>query len=603
MLQLHQITMRRGVKILLNEASVRVDTKDRIGLIGRNGAGKTSLLMLLLGHVKEESGTLLKPKNLTISHLSQELPPPNQIAFAFVRQGDQAWAKLQERIEKAEADNDGMKLAELYSEMESIDGYNIDTRVAIILTGLGFSEQASQQPISSFSGGWQMRLQLAHVLMSRAELLLLDEPTNHLDLETIIWLERWLKSYSGTCIIISHDREFLDRTTATTISLASQKLKRYQGNYTSYAKQFHEALVLQQKQNQKVLQKQQHLQKFVDRFKAKASKAKQAQSRVKAIEKLKLSQDLHQEDSITFEFFDAPPIEGPLINLKADLGYGELKVLNQIDLSVAHSQRIGVIGVNGSGKSTLLKSIAQQIEPVNGSITFNPKTKIGYFSQHQVDLLDLDATPMAHLLAQDKKISESQARGYLGRFGFQGNQAFSKITHFSGGEKARLALALLIWQRPNVLVLDEPTNHLDMQIRETLMMALQSFSGAVLLVSHDRYFIECCVNELWLVREGGVTNYRGNLSDYATDLNATTKENKGTKKNKKSKKSGKKDNKQLEKELSQLEQQLKQVEQALANPTLYQQSPSQSLQDLAEQQKQLHLTIKEKEKEWLDASS
>jgi ATP-binding cassette, subfamily F, member 3 len=603
MFQLHNITLRRGEKTLLKESSVRVDSGNRIGLIGRNGAGKTSLIALLTGNLSQEEGDVLIPKIQSIAHLSQALPDRDQIAFAYVREGDQQWLALHQKIIKAEETNDGMALATLYSDMETIDGYGIDLRTTLVLQGLGFQKEEMQQPIASFSGGWQMRLQLARVLMSQADLLLLDEPTNHLDLETIIWLEQWLLSYKGTTVIISHDREFLDHVTQHIISISNQRLKRYKGNYTSYAKQMHEALILQEKQNEKTIKKQKHLQKFVDRFKAKASKAKQAQSRVKAIEKLSLSQDLQRESDVSFAFLasEKQP-EGDLIQIDAALGYGETIIVNAYKLTVNKGDRIGVIGTNGSGKSTLLKSIAQDIPTLKGKINLNNKVNIGYFSQQQLDQLRPDDTPLAHLLFLDRSLTQGQVRQYLGGFGFKNDDVFRRVGSFSGGEKARLALALLIWKRPNILVLDEPTNHLDMQVREALMFALQSFEGAVILVSHDRYFIDCCVSELWHVHEGKVIPYSGNLSDYAESQkaqDAILKKKKNQKKNKKKTSNNSSILKQLEHTIEQQQKELMDLETKANNPLLYEPDQIDTLSQLHNTQKKLRDKLEENEEKWL----
>jgi len=446
-------------------------------------------------------------------------------------------------------------------------------------------------------------LLLARVLMSRADLLLLDEPTNHLDLETIAWLIQWVKSYQGTAIIISHDRYFLDEITTHTIQLAHKKLRLYQGNYASFAKQFQESLLLQEKINQKVVKKREHLQKFVDRFRAKASKAKQAQSRMKAMEKLQVTSDFQEdENQISFEFFEPKSTGYPTISMRASFGYGEKMILKDVSLSVGEGDRIGVIGVNGSGKSTLLKSVAQKLDPIKGTLTFHPNTMIGYFSQQQVDMLDLDDTPMEHFKRAFPEMSETQIRGFLGRFAFNNNRVFEKIKVFSGGEKARLALAVLIWQKPNVLLLDEPTNHLDMHIRESLIIALEAFEGALILVSHDRYFVECCVDQLWLVNRGTVTVYEGNLSDYeASQLSqhptAQSKKNSHTPKvltdeNKKA-------IQKIEKEISALERKLESLEKALSDPLLYEAGQTEKLKTLTIEQAELRKTLHEKEAAWL----
>lgn len=603
MLQLTQITLRRGTKVLLDHASLRLDLGYKAGLIGRNGAGKTSLLKLILRELQEDHGELSVPSNWTIAHLAQELPDTDELAFAFARSGDAKWVALQALMLKAEKENDGITLANCYADLEAIDGYRIDARVALILKGLGFSDAEFEKPVKSFSGGWQMRLQLARVLMSQADLLLLDEPTNHLDLESIAWLTEWAKSCTQMMIIISHDRYFLDEVTTHTIQLANQTLKLYQGNYSSFAKQFSDALLLQEKMNAKILKKRAHLQKFIDRFRAKASKAAQAQSRMKAMEKLQVTTDWQEEENISFEFFEPKPTGYPTISIRADCGYGDKIILKNVSLNLSEGDRIGVIGVNGSGKTTLLKTIAQHLAVPNGEITFHPQTQIGYFSQQQVDMLHLDETPLDHFKQQFPDISENQARGFLGRFGFKSDRVFDKVDVFSGGEKARLALALLIWKKPNVLLLDEPTNHLDMHIREALILALEEFSGALLLVSHDRYFIECCVDALWLVNNGSVTLYNGNLGDYErSQLAEKPVSNNQKTKTKPISKEDKKAILQIEREITELEKKLKKVEETLSDPAIYEPSQKEKMLKLSQEKKSLNTAIKEKEQEWLSLS-
>ena len=520
MLSLNQITLRAGTKVLLDLASIRIDRGYKVGLVGRNGTGKTSLFKLLQGQLHEDHGEVHLGQSTQLASLNQELPQTTDHAFSYVQSADEEWVALKKKIDEAEQSSDGMILAELYHQMELIDGYRIEAKVANILNGLGFKADEFKQAVSDFSGGWQMRLQLARLLMSKADFLLLDEPTNHLDLESILWLEKWLKSYSGTAIIISHDRQFLDQTCTHTIHLSNQKLKIYSGGYSQFAQQLEQDLILQQKANEKVLKQKAHLQSYVDRFKAKASKAKQAQSRVKAIEKLKISA-IFQERDIQFQFFESDECGYPTISINATMGYPGHTVLEDVKLNVGDGDRIGVIGHNGSGKSTLFKSLAGALPTLKGDVDCHPKIKIGYFSQQQLDLLDLEANALVHLLRQDPSLSETQARTYLGRFGFSYEKVFDPVKKFSGGERARLALALLIWDRPNVLILDEPTNHLDMSIRESLIMALQDFKGALLVVSHDRYFIECCANELWQVKNHQVSRYLGSLSDYEKEEKTT----------------------------------------------------------------------------------
>ena len=603
MLQLSNITLRRGTKLLFEETSLRLDVGYKAGLIGRNGTGKTSLLKLIMRELHEDQGEVAIPNSWRISHLAQELPDTNELAFSYARAGDTEWISLQEKIQIAEKENDGIALGNYYAELDAIDGYRIDARVAIILKGLGFSDEEFEKPVKSFSGGWQMRLQLARVLMSKADLLLLDEPTNHLDLESIAWLTQWAKEYKGTCIIISHDRYFLDEVTTHTIQLANLKLKLYQGNYSSFAKQFSDFLMLQEKMNTKVLKKRAHLQKFVDRFRAKASKAKQAQSRLKAMEKLQVTTDWQEEANISFEFFEPKPTGYPTISIRANCGYDNKIILNDVSLNLSEGDRIGVIGVNGSGKSTLLKTIAQKLAVTSGEITFHPQTKIGYFSQDQVDMLQLNETPLYHFKEKYPDINETQARGFLGRFGFSSDRVFEKVSVFSGGEKARLALALLILSKPNVLLLDEPTNHLDMHIREALILALEDFSGALLLVSHDRYFIECCVDALWLVNHGTVKLYEGSLADYET---AQLSETPVSSKTKKSAPIITKENKkliiQIERDIAALEKKLIKIEEALADPDIYHATQKEKLRELSQEKKSLRDEITAKEKEWLNLS-
>lgn len=606
MLQLQQITLRRGTKILLENASAQLNQKQRVGLVGRNGAGKSSLIALLTHELQEDHGSIQVPTNWQMAHLEQSLPATTLSAFDYAKSGDKAYLSIQQAIQAAEAADDHMALAQLYNDLTVIDGYRIDSRVAIILKGLGFTDDQMQQPVSTFSGGWQMRLQLARVLLSRSDWLLLDEPTNHLDLETIMWLEAWLNQYQGLLIVISHDRDFLDQVTTHTLSISHQRLKLYQGNYSSFAKQFQQALMQQQQSNEKILKKQKHLQSFVDRFRAKASKAKQAQGRIKAIAKLAISSELQEEEGVSFQFRDTTPASFPAIRIDASLGYGETIILNKIQLDVSGTDRIAVIGINGSGKSTLLKSVAKQLTPVSGIVTHHPNTRIGYFSQHQLDMLHLNESPIDHLLQQDPRLSESQARTFLGGFGFSHDNAFQPVEQFSGGEKARLALALLIWQKPNVLILDEPTNHLDMHVREALIIALQTFSGAVILVSHDRYFIECCANQLWFVNQGTVTPFDGDLNDYQrsylanqqttaqtqTQAPTPTKPNKNTQKR----------IQRLEREIEQLQQKVHDIEQQLNDNNLYLPDHKQQLDELLKKQQTLNTDLEKKEQTWIQLS-
>ncbi len=601
MLELNEINLRVGVKTLLEQASVRLDLGQIVGLVGRNGAGKTSVLKLLTGQLHEDHGTMSMPAFWQIAHLQQTLPTSNGSIHDYVRDGDTAWVALQEKIIEAEKDDDGILLGQCYADLENIDGYQIDYRVDVVLQGLGFSMDELHQPVKSFSGGWQMRLQLARVLMSRAELLLLDEPTNHLDLETIIWLEQWIKKNHRLIIIVSHDREFLDHTTTHTLSLSAKNLDFYSGNYTAFLKQSSEKKRLLEKSNEKVVKQRQHLESFISRFKAKASKAKQAQSRVKALEKLQLSTVHQEERAYSFQFLDTKETGYPTMKIHADLGYENKTVLFDVDVIVDKEDRIGIIGVNGSGKSTLIKSIAQEIATRKGNIEFHSNINIGYFSQDQLDTLTLDNSPLAHLVEIDKDISESAARKFLGRMGFQNEAALSPIRSFSGGEKARLALSLLIWGKPNVLVLDEPTNHLDMSMRESLIFALQNFNGAVLLVSHDRYFVECCVDTLWLVKDGSLKLFKGTLTDYENSqiekIAPSAQKQKTDKKEKPV--SSVKNLQKLEKAIAKLQKKLEEIDKELADPTLYDAAQSEKLAALNQLRLDAKISLDKKEAKWL----
>jgi ATP-binding cassette, subfamily F, member 3 len=609
MIQLKNITLRRGNKILLQDASMRLDQGQKAGLIGRNGTGKSSLIQCLLGTLHEDKGEVLLPASWRIAHLAQELPQSDLNAFDYVREGDEDWVRIQRAIEKATEDDDGMALANHYADLEHIDGYSIDSRVATVLKGLGFEADSLNNPVGSFSGGWQMRLQLARVLLSRAQVLLLDEPTNHLDLETLFWLEQWLEDYQGAVLVISHDRDFLDRITTHTVHLAQQNLKLYQGNYTSFARQFQEALIIQGKHNEKIRKQKAHLQHYVDRFSAQASKAKQAQGRVKAIEKLNTSSALQAESPVQFSFFKTDQPGYPTLAIDGNLGYGSAVILNDVRLTVGEGDRIGVIGVNGSGKSTLLKSIAQSIPTVSGGIQYHPKAKLGYFSQQSVDMLHWDETPLEHMVRIAPKLAEREARTYLGSFDFNHDRVFEPVRIFSGGEKARLALALLIWHKPNVLILDEPTNHLDMHVREALILALQSFSGALLLVSHDRYFLECCIDSLWLVRDGSVHPFEGNLDDYQNEqkrLRAASSDKKPTQaahsnQEKTQTKAHPSVIKKLEKKIERCNATLETIQQKLEDPALYDGAQQEKIHALQQEQKKLLVEREQAEEAWLDA--
>ena len=448
MLKLKNIHLSRGQKLLLDDASVQLNAGYRAGLIGRNGTGKSSLMKFMLGDLVAQGGEIEMPADYRLGYLDQELPEAKASVIDYTCQGDDQWYQIQQQLQRAEAEDNGMIIGELHARLEQIDGYRVEQRASRVLRGLGFTDEQMHHSLSEFSGGWQMRVQLARVLMTRSDLLLLDEPTNHLDLESIIWLESWLAKYTGIALIISHDRDFLDAVTTHIVHLTNHTFKLYQGNYSSFSKQFTDALLLQAKANEKVIRKRAHMQSFVDRFRAKASKAKQAQSRMKALEKLQTSASMQEDSSFSFTFFPCEQVSYPALHMEGKLGYPDRVVLPWVEMSVAYGDRIGIVGRNGEGKTTLLKTLSGQLSILEGQIGSNPKVKVGYFSQQQLETLSPDESAYMQLKKIAKDKSESELRNYLGRFAFSNDRIFEDIGNFSGGEKSRLALALLIWQRP-----------------------------------------------------------------------------------------------------------------------------------------------------------
>ena len=597
MLELKNIVLQRGKKVLLDHASTRIERNNRVGLIGRNGAGKSSLMQVLTGESQEDGGDFhcdIKPDKM--SYLEQSLPHSDLAAIDFVKTGDHEWYTVQQQLQQAETNHDGVAIAECHMHLHDIDGYTIDARAATILHGLGFSNQQIQLPINTFSGGWQMRLQLAKVLLSRADLLLLDEPTNHLDLEAIAWFEKWLLSQSCNVILISHDRDFLDNVCSQILHLAHQKLKLYAGNYTGFIKQYELQLELAMRQREAELKKRTHMQSYVDRFRYKASKAKQAQSRLKAIEKLTIAPAVQQENPFHFSFFDFNALSSPIIKLNASVGYPDKAIFKHANISLMNQDRVGLIGLNGAGKSTLIKTLVGELALLSGEITAHQKLNIGYFSQQQLDALDYDNSPIGNMLKQFPKTSESEMRRFLGGFNFSGDRIFDKVKQFSGGEKARLALALLIFNKPNVLLLDEPTNHLDIQMREALIFALQEYDGAVIVVSHDRYFINSIVDMLWLANNGEVHEFKGNLDDYQKMVldESTAAPAKA------SKKRNPQNMAKLETRIETLSGKIKKIEDQLAGSDVYLPENAGDLDKLQRQHQKLKQQLDDAEQQWLE---
>jgi len=524
MLVLNQVSLRRGVKLVLNQASVTLQPGENVGLVGRNGAGKSSLFSLITKRLQSDAGDVTMPPRWRIGEVAQDMPETDEPATDFVLQGDTRLMEAQAQLVQAELDDDGHAMAEAHHAISDAGGFEARPRAQAMLLGLGFKTAELEAPVNSFSGGWRMRLQLARALMCPADLMLLDEPTNHLDLDALVWLEAWLKRYTGTMIVISHDREFLDAITNVTLHLDDTKLTRYTGNYTAFeemrAERLTQAAAGYAKQQERIA----HLQKFIDRFKAKASKAKQAQSRVKALARMERLGPVLTSADFQFEFREPLSLPNPMLafsqvacGYRADDG-NETRIIDGINRSVLAGQRIGILGANGQGKSTLVKTIIGDLPRLAGDITEGKGLSIGYFAQQELDVLSLDDGALMHMirLARDKgpQAREQELRDYLGSFRFVGEMVTQAVGTLSGGEKARLVLAMLVWQRPNLLLMDEPTNHLDLTTREALSMALNEFEGTVLLVSHDRALLREVCDEFWLVTDGAVKPFDGDLDDY-----------------------------------------------------------------------------------------
>ena len=536
MIILKNVTLRRGPRALLDNASVTLNPGEKVGLIGRNGAGKSTLFALLGGKLREDSGSYAIPAQWRMAQVAQDMAETEASATEFVVEGDTALMAARAEVSAAEASDDGMRMAHAYMALRDAGEHDAEGRAQALILGLGFKVAELANPVNSFSGGWRMRLQLARALMCPSDLLLLDEPTNHLDLDALVWLEAWLKRYAGTLIVISHDREFLDAITQVTLHIDNAKLIRYSGNYSAFEDMRAERLSLQQAALSKQQDKIAHLQKFIDRFKAKASKAKQAQSRVKALERMERIAPVLADADFNFEFQEPANLPNPMLSmLSASFGYppaqdappgtGPSVIVRDINRSVYAGQRIGILGANGRGKSTLVKTIAQALQPISGEIVEGKGLVIGYFAQQELDVLRVEDTPMQHMTRLAKEALASGRRGwmnareqdlrtFLGTFNFSGDMAHQPVGTMSGGEKARLVLCMIVWQRPNLLLLDEPTNHLDLTTREALGVALNEFEGTVMLVSHDRSLLRSVCDEFWLVAGGGIQPFDGDLDDY-----------------------------------------------------------------------------------------
>lgn len=520
MIQLQDFAIRRGGRLLFEKASMQLHPGWKIGLTGVNGAGKSTLFAALLGDISGDMGSMTRPATWTVAHMAQEVETQETAAIDFVLSGDEEWWEINQKLEHESDHIDFNELATLHGRFGEIDGYSTAAKAAQMMAGLGFSESQIRLPVSSFSGGWRMRLNLAKTLMSRSDLLLLDEPTNHLDLDAILWLEDWLIAYEGTLVLISHDRDFLDAITDHIIHIENAQVTLYTGNYSTFEQTRGERLAQQQQAFEKQEATKAHLQKYIDRFKAQATKARQAQSRIKQLERMQTLAPAHVDTPFTFSFREPTRMSSPLLRLdNVDTGYGDKKIIGNINLQITPDSRIGLLGMNGAGKSTLIKTLTGDLEPLAGQRIASELLNIGYFAQHQMDALDADASPMLQLQRlAGKSIHDATLRAFLGSFGFSGERMDTLSAGFSGGERARLALALIVWQKPNVLILDEPTNHLDLDMRLALTMALQDFEGAVVLVSHERQLIASVCDELLLVHDGHSQDFDGDLNDYAVWL-------------------------------------------------------------------------------------
>ncbi len=515
MIQFRNLTLTRGVKVLLEAASFQLHPGHKVGLIGANGAGKSSLFALLRGELQPEVGDLEMPPNWVIAHVAQETPALDQPALEFTLDGDVELREIEAALISAEAKHEGEKIAELHHRLSDIEGYSAKARAAALLDGLGFTQADLARPVSDFSGGWRVRLNLARALMCRSDLLLLDEPTNHLDLDAVIWLEGWLRDYRGTLLLISHDRDFLDNVIDNVLHIEQQRITLYRGGYTDFERQRAEKLALQQAMYEKQQRKVAHLHSYIDRFRVQATKARQAQSRIKALERMEMISAAHVDSQFSFEFRSPLAAPDPLLVLDdMDAGYADKKILNQIKLTIRPGERIGLLGKNGAGKSTLIKLLAAELKPLGGKRVEGKDLKIGYFAQHQLEQLRPHESPLQHMMRLDPATREQEHLNYLGGFDFKGDMARSPCENFSGGEKSRLALALLIWTRPNLLLLDEPTNHLDLEMRHALTLALQDYEGGVILVSHDRALLRATCDQFVLVANGKAEAFDGDLDDY-----------------------------------------------------------------------------------------
>ncbi len=624
MILFSSLQIRRGVNVLLDNASATINPGQKVGLVGKNGCGKSTLLSLLKGELSADGGSVTLPTNWSMAWVNQETPALETAALDYVIDGDREYRRLERELAEANEKNDGHRIALLHGQLDAISAWTIQSRAASLLHGLGFTQEQLQHPVSAFSGGWRMRLNLAQALLCRSDLLLLDEPTNHLDLDAVIWLEKWLKSYEGTLILISHDRDFLDPIVDKILHIEQQQLFEYTGNYSSFERQRATRLAQQQAMYQSQQEKVAHLKSYIDRFKAKATKARQAQSRIKMLERMELIAPAHVDNPFHFSFRTPESLPNPLLRMEnVSAGYGDKTVLASIKLNLVPGSRIGLLGRNGAGKSTLIKLLAGALTPQRGDISLAKGIQLGYFAQHQLETLRSDESPLWHLSRLAPQEYEQTLRDYLGGFGFHGDKVTEKTERFSGGEKARLVLALIVWQRPNLLLLDEPTNHLDLDMRQALTEALIDFDGALVVVSHDRHLLRSTTDELYLVHDARVEQFDGDLDDYQRWLSELQKQDLQPQGGEPSEQNGnsaqsRKDQKRreaefraqtlpvrkaiekLDKELEKVSKALGEVEQALSDSAIYEPEKKAELTKLLQQQVSLKSAQEEHEMNWLE---
>jgi ATP-binding cassette subfamily F protein 3 len=620
---LRNLSLQRGGRSLFEDVSLTVHAGHRVGLTGANGSGKSSLFSLLLGEIHQDAGDLDLPPRLTIGHVAQETPALDMPAIAFVIDGDGELRTLEARLREAEQAGDGVRIGALHAQLETIGAYSARARAGGLLHGLGFAAEEHERPVAAFSGGWRVRLNLARALMCRSDVLLLDEPTNHLDLDAVLWLEQWLRRYPGTLLLISHDRDFLDNVVDYVAHIEARRIDLYRGNYAQFERSRAARLAAQQATYERQQREVAHIRAFVDRFRAKATRARQAQSRLKALERMELVVAVRADSPLRFSFGEPARCPSPLLRMEGvSAGYGEAAVLREVTLGLDPGSRVGLLGRNGAGKSTLIKVLAGVLEPLAGRREAGDGLTVGYFAQHQLEQLDPEASALLHVTRLAPDAGEQPLRGFLGGFGFSGDDALRSVAGFSGGERARLALALLAWRRPNLLLLDEPTNHLDLAMRDALTLALQDYAGALVVVSHDRYLLRTLTDRFLLVAGGRVQSFDGDLDDYRAWLaqeargeevaagpgpGATRREQRRLEAEERNRVGALR--RPLEQRLAELERRLadlgaarEELEAALADPSIYDAADKARLRDSLLRRAQLVQAVAEVEQAWMETA-